>query len=170
MRYALVDNALIEFQKLEKLAPEDKEVLNGIAHCYYLNGQHHKAKLYFDKMPKKFPHRRGIATTYALTIHMSGDTKLAMSVLKLARDENSVRNNKRYAEVEGFVQDELDKQEKARIAAEEKAKKEAEDKAKKEIEDKEKKEAEDKAKKEADDKAKQEVKSTEATNSSDTKE
>ncbi len=129
LRYGLIDKAISSFEYLIKFAPEDKELINGLAHAHYLNGDLKRANFYFETLPKQFVPRRGINSTRALVTHLLGDSQKALTILKESKDENSSKINKEYSQVKNFIESEIervkDEKEVAEKAAAEKKKTDA---------------------------------------------
>jgi tetratricopeptide (TPR) repeat protein len=86
LSYGLADSALPLFQGMLNDSPNDIDLLNAVANCYFILSDYQKAAGYFSRIPTGLYERAEIGLNFALTLKKQGNngeaTKIFQSIEK----------------------------------------------------------------------------------------
>jgi tetratricopeptide (TPR) repeat protein len=99
LRYGLAEIALPYYQGLLNDSPNDLDLINAVAHCYFIMSDYQKASAYFSKLPAKMLEKAEFGLNYAMTLKKIGKSKEALALIDKIEKPKSKLMQDYYAQI-----------------------------------------------------------------------
>ncbi len=99
LRYGLAEMALPFYQGLLNDSPNDLDLINAVAHCYFIMSDYQKASAYFSKLPAKMLEKAEFGLNYAMTLKKLGKSKEALALIDKMEKPKSKAVQDYYAQI-----------------------------------------------------------------------
>lgn len=103
LRYGLAEMALPYYQGLLNDSPNDLDLINAVAHCYFIMSDYQKASAYFSKLPGKMLEKAEFGLNYAMTLKKLGKSKEALALIDKMEKPKSKAVQDYYAQISTVI-------------------------------------------------------------------
>jgi tetratricopeptide (TPR) repeat protein len=107
LSYGLADEALPIFRSLISQAPQDVDILSGLANSYFLLGDSRQSIEFFKQIPEKFHERPDIGINYSKALFESGAKDQALEKIENVNKPKNLEYQKYYQETFDLIKGKL---------------------------------------------------------------